>query len=339
MKEFDNHEFVSFFYDKKIGLCGFIAIHNTNLGPAAGGTRYFAYKSETEALDDALRLSRAMTYKCALAGVPYGGGKAVIVASKSGQKSKEFLKAYAKKVNLLKGNFYTGEDVGMTQRDINILAKSSPYIIGEKAGDLGPWTALGMFYALKAGLKTVFGTDIVEGRTFAVKGLGKIGLEFSKLIYKNGGQIIVADINLGSVKNAKKKFPKINIVSSSEIHRQKVDVYSPCAMGGEFNKKNIRELKCKIICGGANNQLASGEDGKTIYQKGILYIPDYLANSGGLINIVGELDKGGYSQHRVEKKIKEIQKTAEKIINLSNKKNEPTNFIADRLAEQIFKIH
>lgn len=337
LPEFQNHEMVSFFYDEKTGLRGFIAIHNTNLGPATGGTRYFEYKTEEDGLRDALRLSRAMTYKCALANVPYGGGKAVIIKDNKKPKNKIFLETYAKKINLFHGNFYTGEDVGISEKDAEILAQKSKFIVGspEKAGDPSPWASLGVFYALKVALKEVFGSEEIKGKTFAIKGLGKVGLELLRLIYKEGGEIVAADINPKAVAAALKKFPKIKIVSSENIHKEKVDVYSPCAMGNEFNAKKISELKCAIVCGGANNQLSSEQDGEVLYKKNILYIPDYLANGGGVINVVAELDKDGYSRGRVLEKVKNIQNTASKVIELSKKRKKPTNYIADELAESI----
>ncbi|MBI4094896.1 MAG: Glu/Leu/Phe/Val dehydrogenase [Candidatus Liptonbacteria bacterium] len=339
LPEFDNHELVAFTADRKSGLKSFIAIHNTNLGPATGGTRYWAYDSEEEAFRDVLRLSRAMTYKCALARVPYGGGKGVIIANSHHPRRRKILAAYAKRVNLLEGSFYTGEDVGITPDDISVLARQSHFIIGREkfAGDPSPWAALGVFFALQAGLEVVFGNADITGRTFAVKGLGKVGGALCELLYRRGGTLIGADIDPDRVRSAKRRFPRIKIVEAKEIHRQRVDVYAPCALGGDFNKKTIPQLRCQVICGGANNQLSSEKDGERLHGWGILYIPDYLANAGGLINVVSELDKRGYSSRRVRKKVKDIRKTAKKIIMLSEKLNKPTSDVADRLAERIFK--
>lgn len=339
LPEFDNHELVSFFYDKISGLRGFIVIHNTNLGPSAGGTRYWPYSSDEEALRDALRLSRAMTYKCALAEVPYGGAKAVIIGNPKKPKAKKLLVEYAKRVNLLKGNYITGEDVGVTLEDVNILSQYSKFIAGSehKGGDLGPWAALGVFAAIKGALKVVFGSNEIKDRTFAIKGLGKVGMNLANHIYKHGGKIIAANRSNSKNEIAKKKFKGIKIVSKEDIHKQKVDVYAPCAMGSEFNKDNIEELNCKIICGGANNQLASPELGEVIHKRRILYVPDYLANAGGLINVVSEMRREGYSQKWVVERCLNIEKTALKILSLSKKRNQSTSLVADRLAESIFK--
>lgn len=336
--EFDNHELISFFFDQKTGLRGYIAIHNTNRGPATGGTRYWAYNSDEEALRDALRLSRAMTYKCALAGVPYGGGKATIIADPKKPKTKEFLVQYAKRVNLLNGRYITGEDVGITLEDINILAKHSKFIAGseKKGGDLGPWAALGVFSALKGALRVAFGSSEIKGKTFAVKGLGKVGMNLCEHIYKNGGSLVVANRGEEKIALAKKKFKGVKVVSKEEIHKQKCDVYSPCAMGNEFNEKNVRELNCKIICGGANNQLSSPKIGELIHKRKILYVPDYLANAGGLINVVSEVRGEGYNQKWAINKCRYIEKTTIKILSLAKKQGKPTNIVADKFAEGIF---
>lgn len=332
------HEFVIFFQDQTVGLKGFIAIHNTQNGPATGGTRYLNYDSENNALEDALRLSKAMTYKCALAGIPYGGGKAVIIADPEKPKTKEYLHAYAKKINLLGGKFYTGEDVGMNQNDMETLAEICPYVNGRPSlgGSPGPWAALGVFYAMQAGLEKLFNNPSPKGRTFAIKGLGQLGLELCRLLYENGGIVTAADIDPSKAKNAQDIFPQIKIVSPEIIHKVPVDVYAPCALGKEFNSRTVDELQCKLICGGANNQLSSDIDGEKIFQKNILYIPDYLANAGGVINVIDEWDKEGYNAERVQTRIKNIQKTAASILELSQRNKKPANKIADEMARNIF---
>ncbi len=339
LSEFDGHKLVSFFYDEPTGLKGFVAIHNNNLGPATGGTRYFEYQNETDALKDALNLSRAMTYKCALAGVPYGGSKVVIMADPKKPKTPKFLQAYARVINLFNGQVTTGEDIGMTQADIDYLAEYSPFINGrsKRGGDLSPWAALGVFHATEAALEFVFNSSSLKNKTFAIKGLGKVGTELAKLIYKHGGQVVGADINKSKITAAKKRFPKIKIVEPKEIHKQKVDVFAPCALGCEINQKTILEFNCPIICGAANNQLCKPEDGMRIHKKGILYIPDYLANAGGLINVAGELRKSGYSRKWVENKCKEIKSTTLEILKIAKKRNLSTSLVANQLAEKAFK--
>lgn len=338
LPEFDNHELVSYFADESVGLRGYVCIHSTSLGSATGGTRYWHYGSEQEALKDALRLSRAMTYKCALANVPYGGGKGVIMANHQNLKNKKFWAAYARRINLFHGGFFTGEDVGVDQNDVNLLAKYSPYIIGRKrlGGDPSPWAALGVFQALRAALKEVFGSDELSNRSVAIKGLGKVGMEVAMLVSRHGGKIIAADLREEAMSAARRKIKGIKFVSPKEIHKQKVDVYSPNALGAEIDDKTIDEFRCSIVCGGSNNQLKSSSYGRVLQRLGILYVPDYVANAGGLIDVVSELDKKGYSKERVREKVLQIRDTVSTIIALSKEKKKSTNEVADDLAEKIF---
>ena len=338
---YDNHELVSFFYDQDTGLRGFIAIHNTNLGPATGGTRYWHYGSEAAALEDVLKLSRAMTYKCALARLPYGGGKAVIMADKKRPKNEKFLFAYAQKINLFNGRFYTGEDMGMNEEDIRILSHSSSFIVGRPgvAGDPSPWAALSVYRSIEVGLKFIFGGAKIAGRAFAIKGAGKVGLELCHLLYEEGGKIFISDINHRALKKAKQLYPGIAIVSPDDIHKQPVDVYAPCALGGELGKKTIAQLRCKMVCGSANNQLVSTEDGRRLCKKDILYIPDFVANAGGLINVKAELHRLGYDRKRVEKNIDRVGATVRQIIQLARRRKIPTDQVATELAEDIFLKH
>jgi len=336
--EFDNHERILPFEDKHTGLKGFIAIHNTNLGPATGGTRYWKYSSEEEALRDALNLSKAMTYKCAMAGVPYGGGKAVIITNPKYKKTEALLKAYAYEVNKLSGNFSTGEDVGMTEDDIRILLKYSNFINGrpEIGGDPAPWAALGVFSAIQASLQFLFGFDTIRGRSFAIKGVGKVGGVLCRLLSQSGGEVTIADINPNAIKTMQRSFPNVKVVQPSQIHKIAVDVYCPCALGNEFTEQTIPELRCNIICGGANNQLASERIGELIFKNGIVYIPDYVANAGGLINVVAELEKEGYNRERVTKKVKQIRVTTEAILKAAQQSHKAVSQVADEFAQKIF---
>lgn len=340
LPEFDNHELVVFFSDKKTKLRGFIAIHNTHLGPATGGTRFARYKSDSDALRDALKLSRAMTYKCSLAGVPYGGSKVVIMAGPGIKKNEKFLKTYARVVDSFNGGLHTGEDVGMTERDLEILSKNSKNITGNLrgVGDLSPLAALGVFSAMQAALMATFGNADMSRRTFAIKGLGKVGGELCRLIYQQGGNIIGADVNKETVRRVKKNFPRVKIVDPATIHRVAADVFSPCALGGDLNTKTIPQIKAKIICGAANNQLATPADGERIYRRGILYIPDYLANAGGLIGVVDDCEPGGFKKNRVLRRVRNIRKTAHQVITLAQRKRLPTHIVANRIAEEKFVV-
>ena len=338
--EFDNHEFILSASDQNSGLRCFIALHRTNLGSALGATRFWHYASEEDALRDTLRLSRTMTYKCALARIPYGGGKGVIMADEKFSKNGNLLKRYAQLVDGLKGRFYTGEDVGLNGKDVRKMASVTRYVVGKlpKRSDDPPyWTALGVFYAMQAALAMRFGDADMRGRKVAVKGLGKVGTALCRVLHQQGAKLIGADVNFHKVRRARARFPEIQIVSPEEIHRRKVDIFAPCALGNDFDKKTIPQLRCKVICGGANNQLATAEDGARLYSWGILYVPDYLANAGGLINVSAELNRGGYRRPWVERKVKRIKETTKQVLVLSRKTNKPTSEVADRLAESFFK--
>src|SRR3989344_93895 len=338
-QEFCGHELVSFFSDEKSGLWGFIAIHNTNLGPATGGTRMFPYSSEKEALSDVLRLSRAMTYKCALAGLKYGGGKAIIVGNPK-RKTKALLEAYGRKIYFFGGMFTTGTDAGIDDTDAQIMGKTSKFILGRPNGvkkeSTSDMAALGVFYGIIVVAHRLFGSESLQGKTIAIQGLGKLGGELARLALDAGATVIGADIDKDVVGRMRKKYPRICLVNHTDIHKQECDVYAPCALWGELTPKSILEIRARAIVGGSNNQLSSNEVGNALHQMGILYAPDYVVNAGGLINIVDELETGGYKRSRVQQRIKNIQSTLKTIFDTSKRKNVSTHMIADDMAEQIF---
>lgn len=337
--EFDNHSFVLFLNDTNIGLRGFIVIHKKkeeNI-PSFGATRIWHYNSDEEAMNDALRLSRMMSYKSALAGLPYGGAKGVIMLNSrvfNENKRKKILETYAKNVNRLNGQFITGTDVGLNQKDLQIMRKKSKYIVGFNDNST-EFTSLGIFISIKECLNKVFGNENISGRSFAIQGLGKIGSGVIDYIYKQADKIFVSDIDKKTVHLVKKKYPKIKIIGSSEIHKQKVDVFSPCALGHTLNSKIIADLSCKIIAGGANNQLENEKIGELLYKLGILYAPDYIINAGGLISVTDEFEHKVYNRNRVMKKVLNIQNTLNKIFKLSEEENKAPNIIADEMAEKI----
>ena len=344
LPEFDGHELIIRLYDKATGLRGFLAIHNTNVGPAVGGTRFCYYKSEEDALRDALRLSRAMTYKCALAKVPYGGGKAVLMAPRSASaantlKNEKYLAAYARKVDFLNGGFFTGEDVGMTENDIKMLVRHSSHIIGKpKVGGMpAHWAALGVYESMRATLKAAYGSESFKDKTVAIKGLGNVGFDLAQMLVKAGAHIIGAETDKGRVERALKHISGIKIVSPNSIHKQKVDIFSPCALSGDLSKETIPELKAKIVCGSANNQLAAPEDGMRLFKRGIIYVPDYIANAGGLINVADELHSGGYNRERVERDVAKVRTTVASILAESEKSNRPPEQVADILGRSRFE--
>ncbi len=337
--EFENHKAVYEFAEPQNGLHGFIAIHRTFLSLAVGGTRMFPYASAEEALRDCLRLSSAMSHKCALANVGYGGGKGVIIADPEKEKTPELLLAYADKVNELHGQFYTGEDVGLSADDVKIMLKKSDYFIGKPglAGDPSPFAALGVFYAMAEAAKSVFGSDDLRGRTVAIKGVGKVGGELARLLAKAGAKLTIADLRQDVADALRAELPGVKIVDPTQIHKEDVEIYAPCAMGNDLTEQSATEIRAKIICGGANNQLSSAAVGQKVFDAGILYIPDYIANAGGLINVVDELNAGGYNRERVFAGIKNSKATVARIIALSKSKNEPPDKIAGDIAREIFE--
>lgn len=340
LPEFDNHKSVTFFHDKPSGLKAFVVIHNDNLGAAIGGTRMWAYATTIEGLQDALNLSRAMTYKCAMAGVRFGGGKGVIIGNPSTEKTTNLLTAYAAKVKDYFGpRFRTGTDVGLTDDDVKMMSAANPFLVGVMEGDklsTSHMATLGVFYSIKGCFEEANGGDGLSGKRFAIKGLGKTGMELLRLLTEEGAEVVAAEIDTDKVKYAKKHFPKVKIVKPEVIHKQKVDMYCPCALGGDLNKKTIKELDCKFVVGTANNQLSDNEIGDKLWKMGIIYAPDYVANGGGLINVADELEPDGYRKERVLARVRAIKETIQRIISRSKKSNQTTHRIADRMAEEIF---
>lgn len=309
---FDKHVKIVRFENLDVGLIGYIAIFNDTFGIAVGGTRIYPYSTEDDALTDALRLSKAMGYKCAVSNIPKDGGKAVIIGDPQTIKTSNFLKSYAEVINVFAGKFYTGEDVGMSEADVQYMLKYSPYFIGksDQAGDPSEFASLSIFFVMEEAVKKILNKKSLKGLTVGIKGLGKVGFGLLKLLHKEGAHIIGADIDVKIVERVKREYPKVKLVSSEEIISESMDVYAPCALGNEFTKDNVSKIAhAKIICGGANNQLASPEVAIYLMKYGIFFVPDYLANAGGLINVADELEKGGYNKHRVVSRIKNLKST------------------------------
>lgn len=337
LKEFDNHRIVSFIYNPLNDLIGFIAIHRGGLiRPAFGATRIWRYTSELEALKDALKLSRMMSYKSALAGLHYGGAKAVLMdLSNNAKRKKLVLKSYAHRVNYLSGHFITGADVGIDERGLKLMASESKYMVGLKS-DPVKLTVLGVFYAMQVCLKEIFGKEEINGKTFAIQGLGKTGIGLLHLLYKDAKAIFVSDINSAQVRKVKDEFPKVEVVKSTEIIGLEVDVFAPCALSNAISYKNLPSLRCKIIVGSANSQLEDDKIGELLYKLGILYGPDYVVNAGGLIAVVDEYENGNSHQKRVDKRVEAIKKTLATVITKSKKTGKATNLVANEMAEKIF---
>jgi leucine dehydrogenase len=335
---FDGHRLVANFHDPYTGLNSIIAIHRGSAKlPSFGATRITTYKSYSEAMEDTLKLSKLMSYKAAMAGVKYGGAKAVIISNHA-RKSKELLLSYANCVNYLGGRFITGADVGVSPEDVKLMRQVSKYMVGVTA-DPVQYTAAGVFAGIQVSLKEALGSDKIAGNTFAIQGIGKIGKALLDLLYKEGGKIIISDVNKSVLRNAKQEFPDVTIVSPNEIYKQKVQVFCPCALGNSISIKTINKLRCQIIAGGANGQLQNDETGDLLYKLSILYAPDYVINAGGLISVVDEFENHGTNHKRVLNRLKVIKENLKKIYSLSNRKKQATNLIAKKLAEDIFNSH
>jgi len=293
MPDFDAHEDVHFFSDEKSGLKAIIAIHSTHLGPAGGGARFWHYADDADALVDALRLSRGMSYKNAMAGLSLGGGKAVILADGDRTKTPEMLHAFGKAVDHLRGRYVTAEDVGINVADMIEVARSTKYVAGlpnsagDVGGDPGPHTSLGVFLGIKAAVKRALGKDSVSGLHIAMQGAGSVATGVALHACTEGAKLSIADVDpakaqkLANATNGK-------VVSPDEILGLEADVVSPNALGAILNEKSIAALRTPIVAGGANNQLATPEDGRRLHQRGILYAPDYVINAGGIINVCTE---------------------------------------------------
>lgn len=334
--EFDNHEQVVFCSDKDTGLKAIIAVHSTKLGPAVGGCRLWDYVADEDALVDVLRLSRGMTYKNAMAGLPLGGGKSVIIGNAKTIKSEALFRKFGKFVHGLSGSYVSAEDVNITTADISIVNKETPYVAGleGKSGNPAPFTALGTYQGLKAAAKHKFGDDSLKGLTVAVQGLGSVGFYLCEYLHKEGAKLIVTDINQDAVSRAVAQF-NATAVGLDEIYSQPCDIYAPCALGATINDHTIEQFKCKVIAGCANNQLKEARHGELLRQKGILYAPDYVINAGGIINVSFEMRPEGYSEPESTAKVMEIYHTLLNIFQRADAEQQPTNAIADLMAQEI----
>ncbi|WP_246188289.1 Leu/Phe/Val dehydrogenase [Metabacillus lacus] len=292
------HEQVVFCNDESTGLKAIIAIHSTRLGPALGGCRMYPYENVDAALEDVLRLSKGMTYKCAAADVDFGGGKAVIIGNPEKDKSPELFRAFGQFVESLNGRFYTGTDMGTVPEDFIHALKETNCIVGVDevyggSGDSSVPTAQGVIYGLKATNQAIWGSDVLAGKAYSIQGLGKVGLKVAEVLLENGADLYVTDINTKAIdavtEKAKEAGAGIKVVSSDEIYAQPADVFIPCAMGGIINDETIELLKVQGVAGSANNQLKEARHGKLLQEKGILYAPDYIVNAGGLIQVADEL--------------------------------------------------
>lgn len=341
LEKMQEHEQIVFCNDPSTGLKAIIAIHNTTLGPALGGCRMRPYASMDEALEDVLRLSKGMTYKCAAADVDFGGGKAVIIGDPLTDKTPAMFRAFGQFVDSLNGRFYTGTDMGTSTEDFVHASRETNCIVGIPeayggSGDSSVPTALGVIYGLKATNKTIFGSEDLSGKTYIIQGLGKVGFKVAEQLLEAGADLYVNDINLSSIKaiqeRAKQLGRNVDVVSGDEVYTTAADVFVPCALGGIINDVTIDQLKVKAVVGSANNQLLTEKHGQMLKQKGILFAPDYMVNAGGLIQVADELY--GYNKERVLKKTKSIYDSLLEVYKQARLDDITTIQAANRLCEK-----
>jgi leucine dehydrogenase len=333
--DFDNHELVAFGTDPESGLKAIVAVHNTSLGPALGGCRMWPYPSDEDAIRDVLRLSRGMTYKAAMAGLPYGGGKSVIIGNPRKDKSEALLRAMGRFVHSLGGRYHTAEDVGTTVEDMDILRRETPYAHGfsSASGDPSPATAYGVYMGICAAVQFALGRDDLRGLTVAVQGLGHVGSRLCRYLADEGVRLVVTDIDAAAVDRAVRAYGATP-VSPDAIHRTKADVFAPCALGAILNDRTIPELGAVIVAGAANNQLAERRHGAMLKRRGVLYAPDYVVNAGGLIDIhVGE---SGGGEQAVLDRTAHIYDTLLDVFEHAATEDMPTDVVADLKAEERF---
>lgn len=332
----DDYEEVVFCQDRASGLKAIIAIHDTTLGPALGGTRMWSYASEQDALTDVLRLAKGMTYKNAAAGLPLGGGKTVIIGNSQADKNEAMFRAFGRFVQGLGGRYITAEDVGTSVEDMEIVSGETDFVAGlsqehGSSGDPSPATAYGVYQGMKAAAKTAFGTMSLEGRTIAVQGLGHVGYYLCKHLHEEGAKLVVTDLNASAVRRIQEEFGAV-AVSPEDIYTAACDIYAPCALGATLNDATIPVLKAKVISGAANNQLQELRHGEQLYKMGILYAPDYVINAGGVINIANE--QTGYNRERAFRQVETIADNLLEVFRISQAEGIPPHAAADRLALQ-----
>ncbi|MEO3813007.1 Glu/Leu/Phe/Val dehydrogenase dimerization domain-containing protein [Sphaerisporangium sp. B11E5] len=332
------HEQVVFCADDRSGLRAIIAIYSTALGPGLGGTRFYPYESEQAALADVLNLSRAMAYKNALAGLDHGGGKAVIIGDPAKDKSEALLRAYGRFVQSLGGRYYTACDVGTYSEDMDVVARECSFVTGRTvahggAGDSSILTAYGVFQGMRAAAQYTYGTPSLRGRRVGVEGVGKVGHRLVEHLLEDGAEVVICDVSEHAVERVRARHPQVDVVAdAAALKAADIDVYSPCALGGALDDDTVAGLRATIVCGGANNQLAHTGVEKQLAERGVLYAPDYVVNSGGVIQVADEIE--GFDMSRARAKATQIFDTTLKIFSMAEEEGVPPAVAADRLAER-----
>jgi valine dehydrogenase (NAD+) len=331
------HEQVVFCRDQASGLRAIIAIYSTALGPALGGTRFYPYADEEAALADVLALSRAMAYKAACAGLDLGGGKAVIIGDPTTDKTEALLRAYGRFVQAVGGRYYTACDVGTYVEDMDIVARECSFVTGRSpayggAGDSSILTAYGVFQGMRAAAEAAWGSPSLRGRRVGIAGVGKVGHHLVEHLLDDGASVVVADVSRDAVDRVRVVHPEVDMIDIDDLVGAPMDVYAPCALGGALSDETVPVLQAAIVCGAANNQLAHPGIEKVLADRGVLYAPDYVVNSGGLIQVADEIE--GYSEPRARAKAAGIYDTTKRIFALATTEGVPPSVAADRLAER-----
>jgi len=337
--EFDHHESLHYFHDDATGLQAIIAVHSTALGPAAGGCRRWVYPSSADALTDVLRLSRGMTYKNAVAGLRFGGGKAVILANDAAPKSRELFHAFGRVVDSLAGKYVTAEDVGCSVDDMRWVHEQTEFVSGlpqsgtDAGGDPSPWTALGCFQGIEAAVKSRLDTDSVRGLRIAVQGVGHVGHYLCRLLHEAGAELVIADVNSNNLSRVSAEMP-VTVMTPRDILFADVDVLAPCALGNILTSVTIPRIRARVIAGAANNQLSTAADGALLAERDILYAPDYVINAGGIISVAAEY-YGSSSEDEVRADVGRIKDRLMNIFDQARETGRPTNELADDLARRV----
>jgi valine dehydrogenase (NAD+) len=336
----EEYEQVLFGHDEATGLRCIIALHSTVLGPGLGGTRFLPYTSTTEALVDVLRLSRGMTYKHAAAGLDVGGGKAVIIGSPAELRTDTLMAAYAHQVHSLGGRYVTAEDVGTTQGDMDLLRSITPYVTGTShelggSDDPSPATAWGVRWAMLAAAERAWDAPSLADRRVAVSGVGKVGSALVGHLVDDGAQVVVADVSTTAVERVLAAHPRagIEVADPATVHTTACDVFAPCALGAVLSEATVPTIQAQVVCGAANNQLATPDDAQRVADRGITYVPDYVANAGGVINIAEERHPDGYDHDRAWKAVERIYETVGRVLDRAVADGTTTAEAADRIAE------
>ncbi|MCU1463306.1 MAG: Glu/Leu/Phe/Val dehydrogenase [Acidimicrobiales bacterium] len=334
----DDYEQVVFCHDRPTGLRAVVCVHSTRLGPALGGTRFYPYADEDDALEDVIRLARGMTYKSAAAGLDLGGGKAVILGDPTTDKSESLLRAYARFVDSLGGRYITAEDVGTTQADMDLIRRETRHVTGVSralggSGDPSAATAYGVLHGMKAVARHLWDESALEGRHVVIAGVGKVGSNLVRHLVEERARVTVADVDPSAVARVARDFA-VDTAPVEKVHAVECDIYAPCALGAVLNTATIPELRSAAVVGSANNQLAEPDDARRLAEAGVLYAPDFVVNAGGVINIADELSVGGYHRERAYAAVRRIFDTTLAVITTAATGGITTAEAAERLAER-----